>query len=104
MDFATSLAKSPLSSRQRLSSSPVICRREYAFTKNGLQWQKSLSALISPFPFGLFDDNAILALAMRLRRLIYALLIGLSQMGRRPRIFLIISPFPSRKRVRFYRS
>jgi hypothetical protein len=31
MAFATSLAKSPLSSRQRLSSSPVICALRVCF-------------------------------------------------------------------------
>jgi len=38
-----------------------------------------------------------------MRRFIYALLVALSQMGRRPRIYLIISPFSSRKRFRAYR-
>jgi hypothetical protein len=104
MHFATSLANKPLSSRQRLSSSPVICSsREYAVTQNCLQRQKCLNALISRF-FCTFQPNAPrLSLTMRLRRLICALLVALSQMGRRPRIYLIISLFPSRKRFRIYR-
>jgi hypothetical protein len=101
MHFATSFANNPRSSRQRLSSSPVIfSSAEYAFALKPLQRQKSLNSLL-PLSFALFPLS--LKLSDMLRRLIYALLVGLSQMGRRPRIYLIISPFPSRKRFRVYR-
>jgi hypothetical protein len=58
MHFATSFANKPLSSRQRLSSSPVICSsREYAVAQKCLQRQKSLNALICRF-FCSFRPNA----------------------------------------------